>query len=178
MGYSTSNYIDGDTNSSELVANRKNYDHLIEKKEDFVYLASIPDKVITDPFLQVFIDYGTGVEDDVFYFNKDLEPEEDNRGLYTPFSSGTVDDKVKDSLLGTYVSTLEEMYQLRVDSILHDTHLVLTTNKRNQKGYESFLDLKGISRGKHLLKIKRKEHLKDSIYYKEIISIPFWYYPD
>jgi len=178
IGYSTSNYIDADINSSALVANRKNYNNLIEKKEDFVFLASIPDKVITDPYLQVFVDYGGNVEDDVFYFNKALKPENDKRGLHSPFTKGMVDERVRDSLLSTYVSTLEEMYQFRVDSTLYETHLVLTSNKRNQKGYESVLDLKGMARGKHMLEIKRKTHLADSVYHKKIISIPFWYYPE
>jgi hypothetical protein len=77
-----------------------------------------------------------------------------------------------------YVKALEEMYDLRIDSIGFDPSFVLTKNVRHQKGYETYLDLKDMARGKHLLRISRKDHLKDSVYVRKIIEIPFWYYPE
>jgi hypothetical protein len=64
--FRTSNYVFEDSNSSSIIANVKNYHSQLVDKTDFVQLASIPDKVITNKFLQVFIVYGSNVEDDVF----------------------------------------------------------------------------------------------------------------
>ena len=141
-------------------------------------MASIPSKVISDPYLELFIVYGSSVEDDVFDFYKDLKPKKDYRGLYTPFSQGTINWGDKNRLLPKYVKALEEMYQLKIDSSYFKPSFVLTNNKRNQKGYETFLDLKDIKRGKHLLEIRRKDKRRDSVYFRKIISIPFWYYPE
>ena len=177
-GFSTSNYLDDENNSSSSVANITNYHNLIEEKTDFVYLASIPSKVISAPYLELFIVYGSSVEDDVFDFYKDLKPKKDYRGLYTPFSQGTINWGDKNRLLPDYVKALEEMYQLKIDSTYFEPSFVLTKNKRNQKGYETFLDLTDVQRGKHLLEIRRKDKRRDSVYFRKIISIPFWYYPE
>ena len=175
--FNTSNYILENSRSSSIVASVENYNELLVDDTDFVNLASIPNKVITDPFLQVFIVYGSTVEDDVFYFNKELEPENDNRGLQSPvqFSGGNWKNSNKN--LEDYVAALESMYTINVDSLCFDPNFVLTKNSRSQKGYETFLDLKDLNRGKHLLEISRKDHFKDSVYVRSIIKIPFWYYP-
>jgi len=175
--YSTSNYIDDAMKSSEKVANDKNYEEMLLEPTDYIALASISAKVIKDTFLKVFIAYGPSVEDDVFYFNGKLKPEEDNRGLLTPFSIGNNEAEKRDELLVEYVDTLEEMYTLKIDSISFKSDFVLVTNKRAQKGYETYLDLETVAPGKHLLEISRKTHKKDSVYFRKIIDIPFWYYP-
>ena len=175
--YNTSNYIDDSIKSSAKVANDKNYDEMLENPTDLIDLASIPAKVITDVFLKVFIEYGSVVEDDVFYFNENLKPEEDGRGLLTPISFNTEEVEKRDELLSEYVVALEEMYRLKIDSIHFKSDFVLAKNKRNQKGYETFLNLKAVLPGKHLLEISRKTHKKDSVYFRKVIEIPFWYYP-
>jgi len=176
--FRTSNYIFDDSNSSATIANVKNYQSQLIEKTDFVKLASIPDKVITNEFLQVFIVYGSNVEDDVFYFNRGLEPEEDKRGLKLPISFSSENWKSRNDNMNKYVKALEELYELKIDDFCFDPNFVLTKNSRNQKGYETFLDLANLDRGKHLLEISRKDHIKDSIYQRKIISIPFWYYPN
>jgi len=177
-GFSTSNYLDDDLNSSARIADVNAYSENLIEPTDYIKLASIPSKVISKEYLPVFIVYGSSVEDDVFYFNKELKPEEDNRGLYSPFSSATVGWRKKRDLLEDYLDTLEEMYRLKIDSTLHDTEFVVTKNKRDQRGYETVLDLQNLSRGKHLLEVSRKDHLRDSVYFRTIIKIPFWFYPE
>ncbi len=175
--FSTSNYIDDSLNSSEKIADVNTYEEFLIESTDYIKLASIPSKVISNNYLPLFIVYGSTVEDDVFYFNEKLKPEEDNRGLYSPFSSGTVGWRKKNKFLKEYIATLEEMYRLKIDTTLHATDFVLTKNIRNQKGYETVLDLKNLSRGKHLVEVSRKDQIRDSVYYRTIIKIPFWYYP-
>lgn len=175
--FSTSNYLGDDIGSSSVVADVGNYSELLEQNGDYAQLASIPSKVITNSFLEVFVVYGSTVEDDIFYFNKELEPETDRRGLYSPFSSGTVGWRKQKKLMASYVKALDEMYVLKIDSIIHSTNFVLTKNQRRQKGYETVLDLGEVKKGKHLLEVSRKDHIKDSTYVRTIVKIPFWYYP-
>ncbi len=175
--FSTSNYIDSNLNSSEKIADTNTYEEYLTEPTDYIKLASIPSKVISDNYLPLFIVYGSTVEDDVFYFNEKLKPDEDKRGLYSPFSSGTVGWKKKNELLEEYIATLEDMYRLKIDSTTHASNFVLTRNVRDQKGYETVLDLQELSRGKHLVEVSRKDQYRDSVYYRTIIKIPFWYYP-
>ncbi len=175
--FSTSNYIDNTLSSSEKVADANTYEEYLIAPTDYIKLASIPSKVISDNYLPLFIVYGSTVEDDVFYFNEKLKPEDDKRGLYSPFSSGTVGWKKKNELLEEYIATLEEMYRLKIDTTLYTSDFVLTKNLRDQKGYETVLDLQNLPRGKHLVEVSRKDQIRDSVYYRTIIKIPFWYYP-
>ncbi len=177
-GFSTSNYLDSDLNSNNYIANKQNYSSLMKGSKDFVDLASIPSKVIESPYLNVFIEYGSTIEDDVFYFNEDLKPEEDLRGVYSPFSSGTVGWSTKRKGLESYLSTLEDMYVLSIDSTAFKPEFVFTQNPQQQIGFETFLDLAEVPRGKHVLNVARKDHKRDSVYTRTIINIPFWYYPN
>ncbi|MCW5516497.1 hypothetical protein [Muriicola sp. Z0-33] len=177
-GFSTSNYLDSDLNSNSYIASKQNYTSLLEGSKDFVDRASIPSKVIEEPYLNVFIEYGSSIEDDVFFFNEDLKPEEDLRGVYSTFSSGTVDWSKKREGLKSYLGTLEEMYILSIDSTAFKPTFVLTQNPQQQIGFETFLDLAEVQKGKHVLKVARKDHRRDSVYTRTIINIPFWYYPN
>jgi len=177
-GFSTSNYLEKDMNSNSYTANIDNYHDLIENNVSFADRVSIPSKVIRSTFLNVFVVYGRTIEDDVFYFNKELKPEEDHRGVYSIFSSGTVDWSMQSDFLDDYLATIKDMYTLRVDSTVFKPDFVFTQNSRKQMGFETFLDMGKIARGKHLLKVQRNDHRRDSIYLRTIITIPFWYYPD
>ncbi len=174
-GFSTSNYLEKDMNSNSFTANNNNYLDQITSSKLFVDRAAIPSKVISDPYLQVFVVYGSTVEDDVFYFNKDLKPEEDRRGIYSAFSDGVVpwSERKKRS---DYIKTLEDMYTISIDSVDFKPAFVISQNARKQIGYETYLDMKEISNGKHSLKVNRKDHQQDSIYQRTIIEIPFWYF--
>ena len=70
------------------------------------------------------------------------------------------------------------MYTLSVDSIQFKPKFVVTKNFQNQLGFETFVDIRSVPDGKHILKVARKDHDKDSIYMRTIIKIPFWYYPE
>lgn len=177
-GFSTSNYWHKDLNSNSFIANMENYDDSVAKNTSYVSLASIPSKVITDRFLSVFIVYGQTIEDDVFYFNKNLKPEVDNRGLHSTFQSGKIGWKSRRKLLKEYMATLKEMYRLKIDSTSYDFDFVFTQNNREQEGFETFLDVNQLVHGKHVLEVARKDHQEDSVYYRKIIRIPFWYYPE
>ena len=176
-GFSTSNYLDKDLNSNSFTASSDNYQDLININASFADRASIESKVISESFLNVFVVYGSSIEDDVFYFNKELEPEEDKRGIYSTFSRGTIRWSKRGDLMGDYLKTIEDMYTLSVDSIPYKPQFVVAQNQQDQLGFETFVDLTKVARGKHILKVARKDHTEDSIYTRTIINIPFWYYP-
>ncbi|WP_190808272.1 hypothetical protein [Flagellimonas sp. S3867] len=177
-GFSTSNYWHKDLSSNAFIANMENYDDSVSKNTTYVNLASIPSKVITDGFLSVFIVYGRTIEDDVFYFNENLKPEKDKRGLHSTFQTGKIGWQDRRKLLKEYMATLKEMYRLKIDSTSYDFDFVFTQNKREQEGFETFLDIDQLVNGKHVLEVTRKDHQEDSVYYRKIITIPFWYYPE
>ena len=177
--FSTSNYLDKDMQSSSFAASTKNYNDLISLNNTFADRASIPSKVIQTSFLNVFVVYGRSIEDDVFFFNEKLKPEEDKRGIYSAvFSEGTVTFVERGKRIQEYMHAVEDMYILSVDSIPFKPKFVVTKNFQNQLGFETVVDIRSVRDGKHVLKVERKDHDKDSIYMRTIIKIPFWYYPE
>ncbi len=177
--FSTSNYLEKEMDSSSFAASTENYNDLINLNNSFADRATIPSKVIQTSFLNVFVIYGQSIEDDVFFFNKDLEPEEDRRGIYSPvFSEGTIPWSERGTNIEGYMEEIEDMYTLSVDSIQFKPKFVVTKNIQNQLGFETFVDISSVPHGKHILNISRKDHNNDSIYLRKIIEIPFWYYPN
>jgi hypothetical protein len=175
-GFSTSNYLNNQLNSNAYSASKANYLDSLDDETAFIDRASIPSKVITTPYLDVFVVYGSTVEDDVFFFNEELKPEEDKRGIYSVFSDGIISRRGQ--RLKSYLETLEDMYTLSVDSLDFKPEFVLSINGRKQLGYETYLDMEAVPKGKHLLSVRRKDHNQDSVYLRTIIQIPFWYYPE
>jgi hypothetical protein len=176
-GFSTSNYLSKDINSNYHIANSDNYFDHIKTNNSFADRAAIPSKVVSDPYLNVFVVYGSTVEDDVFYFNKELKPEEDKRGIHSAFSDGVLSWSERGDL-ESYMATIEDMYTLSIDSIDYKPKFVFSLNLQKQLGFETFLDLKTIENGKHILNVQRKDHKQDSIYLRSIIQIPFWHFKD
>ncbi len=177
-GFSTSNYLRKGMTTNSYTAGQANYLDMLDAESPFVDRAALPSKVITDAYLHVFVVYGSTVEDDVFYFNEDLKPEEDHRGIFSTFSSGTVNFMKLSNGMRSYLSTLEEMYTLTVDSLDFKPQFVFAQNKNDQLGYETYLDMAEVSRGKHVLEVRRKDHRPDTVIVRTVVSIPFWYYPD
>lgn len=177
-GFSTSNYFEKDMASNSFTANAKNYNDQIAKNNLFADRVSIPSKVITESYLNVFVVYGSSIEDDVFFFNSDLEPEEDRRGIFSKvFSEGAIPWDKRGQLIGDYMQTLEEMYTIDIDSVEFKPKFVITQNEQDQLGLQTILDLEEIDPGKHVLRLERKDHRAEEIYTRVIIEIPFWYHP-
>ena len=178
-GFSTSNYLEKDMSSNSFTANSKNYDDEIRQHNLFADRASIPSKVINTPYLDLFVVYGSSIEDDVFFFNEDLEPEEDNRGIFAvPFSEGTIPWDKRGQLIGEYMTTLEDMYTINIDSTQFKPKFVISQNEQDQLGLQTVLDLEKIQSGKHVVRVARKDHRGEEEYVRVIIEFPFWYFPE
>ena len=178
-GFSTSNYFEKDMTSNSFTANSKNYQDLIDEDDSFADRVSIPSKVINTRHLDVFVVYGSSIEDDVFFFNKELEPEEDRRGIFSRvFSEGAIPWQKRGELIGDYMETLEDMYTISIDSLDFKPKFVVTQNQQDQIGLQTVLNLNDVEFGKHVLRIARKDHRGEEVYTRVIIEIPFWYQPE
>ena len=176
-----SNYLTKSDPSSEIYANSRNYDDYLIENDAFVKTASIPSKVINTSFLKIFMVYDEGIEDNIFKFNKSLNPDKDKRGLYSDiitFSNESNSKKNTESITNQYLKTFNEMHEVVIDSINYNTEFILASNTKEQLGFETFTNIISLKEGKHTLKIKRLEKIDDGTSAVTIVTIPFWYYND
>jgi hypothetical protein len=181
IDYQNSNYLEQDRSSSSNYANSRNYGDMLLDKDNFVRIASIPSKVIHNSYLNVFIDYTENIEGQIFSYNKNLKPEDDRRGLNinNMFTSNPFENsKKRDSLTLEYLKSFNEMILIKIDSIDYDTDFLIATNSKKQLGFETFVNIKDLPEGKHLLKVNRRRiRDKDTITVRDV-SIPFWYFKE
>lgn len=177
--YNNSNYIDIKKNSSSYHANLGNYEDLIIKDNDFIKQATIQSKVITDNYLKVFIVFDENMEDRLYSYNPGLKPDTDERGLRSEiyFSNRTnISRKKRDSLQGALYKTFNEIYSLKIDTTSYNSHFISTTDNHKNLGFETYINIKKLEEGEHLLKIMRKyirKNKKDTLN-RRWITIPFW----
>ncbi|MFD0798057.1 hypothetical protein ACFQZJ_11325 [Maribacter chungangensis] len=175
-----SNFFDSSDPSSEKIGHRRNYSDLIVSEKEPLLMAGIQSKTITDPFLQVTIPYRKFLEDDIIKYDSLLKPESDER-IYKSTFSFVQFEKTEDSTKITpeaYLKTINEMFQFQLDSKVIESDLIIVTNENKRLDLEMYVDLLGYRRGKHILTIKNKEFNTDSVYHKDWVAIPFWYFPE
>lgn len=177
--YRTSNYLSVERSSSANYANPNNYEDLLEKNEDFVRIASIPSKVITDPYLKVFIIFNDRLENRLFEYNPGLKPLEDVRGLESEISltgnNSTKEERARrDSLRLVYYKTFNEFCSVYIDGVKYPSEFIATTNINKKLGFETYLNIKNLKEGKHLLKIARLRKRKKDTTNRVFLEIPFW----
>ncbi|MEM9363123.1 MAG: hypothetical protein AAGA43_10830 [Bacteroidota bacterium] len=185
LGYRNSNFWDKERSSSEIFANRENYADMQDEDEDYPGDIVIPSKVITTKYLQVFMPFTGSFEERIFTFDESLKPENDRRGLKTgiTFSTNWSDvittQKQKDSIRKRYMKTFNQIYSFKIDSLDYDADFLLTTDKKNHLGFETYLKLDSIAEGKHVLKLVRKKIEEEGDTVKLTVrTLPFFYYKD
>lgn len=179
--YQDSNYIKADLRSSENFANYGNYEDLMSKENDFINFASIPSKVITEPYLKIFMVFDDNIEKRLYNFNPGLKPLEDERGYNSGMqftSDGTTKKAVrkKDSLRKEFFKTFNHTYDVYIDDKKFDSEFIATTNVYKKLGFETYIDIDSLKEGKHILKINRKwinRKTKDTLT-RRMTAIPFW----
>lgn len=183
VSFLRSNYMSTTKDSSVSHSNVFNYDTVMTDEGIFVHDVSIPAKVITTNYLPIFIEYKNSIEDNVFQFNPELKPDRDRRGFFSAmnFFRETEFKGNNDSLRGEYMTTVNSVHLVKIDSILYqDVDLIFSQNKNMQAGFETVLRLDSIPKGKHLLNVyrKSKETKHDNIVIDtfKVASIPFWYF--
>ncbi|MCB0472345.1 MAG: hypothetical protein KDC56_04710 [Flavobacteriaceae bacterium] len=178
IDYRKSNYFDIKNTTGNFYANKVNYEDLLDGKKNFIKTIAIPSKVIQTPYLRVFIPFTNAIEDRMFNVNEGLKPEKDKRGLFTSIViiGDDLSQKNRDSLRLEYLRTFNNTYTFFIDSTRYETDFILGESKTKQLGFESYLNIKDLQEGKHMLAYKRiPPGEKDTI---TIQTIPFWYYKD
>ena len=60
--------------------------------------------------------------------------------------------------------------------MLIDTEFIVGKSKNNKMGFESYLSTKNLSEGKHILKVNRMVIDEQDTIYRNVATIPFWYF--
>ncbi len=108
-------------------------------------------------------------------------PEKDDRGYElgsVNLQMGLENENVAYANLKKYLDVLGDVITVKLDSTIIPVTYIMGHNHKNQRGYETVLDLKDQDRGAHVLSITRKRIRRDSIRTTDVAKIPFWYYPD
>lgn len=177
--YQESNYLSIDRSSSKNYANPGNYEDLLIENSNFIETATIQSKIITDPYVKVFMIFDKNLEERLFSYNNGLKPLTDLRGYKSEITvtgnNATRSQRIKrDSLRREYYKTFNEIHSVYIDSLKYDAQFLATTNKNKKLGFETYLDIKNLTPGKHLLKIQRKRKRKKDTVNFTLVQIPFW----
>jgi hypothetical protein len=179
LRYKTSNYLNKSFNSNDISADNRNYEDLLNEST-FIDDVAIQSKVITDPYVKVFILFTESIENRVYSFNEGLKPENDERGLGSDIiiSNTFIDDIKRDSLKQEYLKTFNKIYHTKIDSVTYDDEFIFGKILNNKIGFETYLSTKNLDEGKHVLKVNRIYIKDQDTSYYNVATIPFWYFKD
>ncbi len=180
LEYTKSNYLNSPRDSSSFYASNRNYEDMLNEKGQFIRTAAIPSKVITDSYLKVFMVFDDRIEDRIFKRNESLKPEKDQRGLDTKitFSNSKFNSRELDSIKRIYLKEFNKIYDVVIDSIIYDSNFILGESATKEFGFETYIDISKLSKGKHLLKLERDQYGKKDTTRVTFSTIPFWYFKD
>lgn len=184
-------------NNSPYQVYKKNYlDQLIEE-EDRVRTAAIQSKRIGSNALELFIAFDAKIEENLVKLYPELKLRESSIGTVLN-GVVNVDLGIQNEALEKlplYLEYLDCMYRIKIDDDIYlNNQFLITSNSKNQIGFETLMDISMLEKGNHVLYITRKAirnigipkekrtdptiKRKDTITIKDIAAIPFWYYPD
>ncbi|MBU2998061.1 hypothetical protein KO500_16590 [Cellulophaga baltica] len=173
INFKQSNYLNDNQVSWESYSNPRNYDDLLSKNEDFIQIASIPSKVINTSYLKVFILYKEEIEDQIFKTNKSVKPEIDLRGI--DFGIDNSENHKKES---EYLDTFSKIYSIKIDTLQFSTEYTVTTDKHKRLGFETYLNIRNLPEGKHILRILAPPNDSTRVKNDTLVTIPFWHFKD
>ena len=178
LKYNYSNYFDENITSSDYQMNSNNYEDMLDEKFEEIDDVVIQSKIITDPFLKVFVAYNDNIENRIFHYNPGLKPKKDIRGLSSDIkiNSNFIDAKKRDSLRREYIKTFNSIYFTQIDSLKFESDFVVGTSKKGTLGFETYLKTSNLNEGKHLFKLRRYRVIESDTTILTIAKIPFWYF--
>lgn len=169
------------TENSNLEITKSNYDDL-RPTDKLIAKASIPSKVVSNGYLELFIRY-TPFQDDPILRKKcpDVKPPIEpgiSSGFHIDFS-GKEDEPDKD-FPKLSLDCLSSLYELRINDSLFqqpDYHFFKHPNKE-ERGLLTLLDVAYLPRGKHeisILKLGRDTtEGAEALIFKDFVRFPFW----
>ncbi len=175
-----SNYFEKSSSSSAYVTSKNNYEDMLTDKGEFIRTAAIPSKVIKESYLKVFMPLNEAIEDRMFKRNEGLKPKKDKRGLHTDivFSNNNIDFRKRDSLKKVYIKTFNTTYKVYIDSTQYESDFILGESSTDEFGFETFIDIKNLSEGKHLLTLRRDSFNEKDTTEITFSRIPFWHFKE
>ena len=178
--YNKTNYLESAKKVSNTYLEYRNYEDLLVKDDDFARIATIQSKVIREPYIKLFRIFTEGVENRMYSYHPSLKPKEDKRGFKTDIVvfSSTESMRNRDSLTRKYLEIFNNTHQVYIDTVKYESDFLIAKNKKKQYGFETYINIKNLSEGKHLLKLKRlrkRTKKKDTVKVTDI-NIPFWHF--
>lgn len=175
-----SNYLPSAKDVSNTYIDGRNYEDLLIEEDDFARIATIQSKIIRAPYIKLFRVFNESVENRIYDYHPSLKPENDRRGFRTDIAmfSSTEYLKNRDSLTRKYLEVFNTTHQVFIDSIQFDSDFFVTKDKRKKYGFETYINIKNLSEGNHLLRLKRLTKSKKDTIQRTDITIPFWYFKD
>lgn len=174
------NYLESAKKVSSTYLDKRNYEDLLIEDDDFARIATIQSKMIKEPYIKLFRIFTEGVENRMYDYHPTLKPKEDKRGFKTDLVmfSSTNFLKNRDSLTRKYLEVFNNTHQVYIDTLKFNSDFLISKNKKDQFGFESYINIKNLSEGKHILKLKRfrKRKKENDTIKRTDISIPFWYF--
>ncbi|WP_299012285.1 hypothetical protein [uncultured Polaribacter sp.] len=159
--------------SSKNYSYKNNYLKSLEKNQ-FIKNAAIQSKIVSEPYLNIFIPFRSKIEDVVFEQYPDLKMVEDVRGFGSNFFTSKY--TIADSLQTNYLSAVNNIFKLKIDGKpIKSDFLITETN--TQLGFEHIQLIKNLEEGRHLLTVKslHRDQKTKKTSLKDIVEIPFWY---
>ncbi len=174
--------------SSSTFINKLNYEDQLIEKEDMIDFISISSKVIDKPYMKIFVGFNNFIEDAIIETDTTLKPENDKRGFtFQPEkmiqSMGSTNDPEKAVLIKQqkFLNVMNRIFKIKIDTMYFEKEFILTNNKNDRFGFETYIDLEGLEKGKHLVRFigpanKKEKETKTKI--DTLRTIPFWYFPE
>lgn len=169
--------------SNSIRANSSNYEDLVIKNDLFISTLTIQSKVITDPYIKIRMPLTRSLENKLMVFNESLRSCEDTHpykfeGDIFGLSIKSTFQGDTDSLHVEFLNTFNNIYDIKIDTVLYKTDFVITNEgigKNLKINFETYIGIENLEQGKHIIVLYRPKHPKtDSI--QIIREIPFWYY--
>ena len=176
--HNKTNYLQSAKFVSNTYLDERNYEDLLLDDDVFPRIATIQSKVISEPYIKLFRIFTEGVENRMYNYHPSLKPKLDRRGFKTDIIKYTSTNSLRkrDSLTRKYLEVFNNTHEVFIDTLKFDSHFFISKNKKKQHGFETYINIKNLTEGKHTLKLKRiRKRKKDTIKVTDV-SIPFWYY--
>ncbi|TKD58923.1 hypothetical protein [Flavobacterium sp. ASW18X] len=182
--YSNTNYFNDLETSNNVFAHKNSYRDMLTKKQDMPGKMVIPSKLIQNNYLEITLPYSKDLDDLVFNFDSILKPEIDKRGIRTELFNLTINNsdssmansKKLSSLRKKYLKVFNQMHYFTIDGVMRDADFIATTDERDLLGFITYLNIRDLNEGNHVINLVRKKKEKDSLVVTVEETIPFWYF--
>jgi len=178
LEYQNSNYLDSQLSNKQISLNKENYDDMLTTEFDLVESATIQSKLISEDYIKIFCAYKNEIENEIFEFYPSLIPKKDNRGYNINLSDSSMLSRKRDSLSTKYLEMFNKINQIYIGSTIYKHDFLISKNNKNQLGFETYINVKNLTEGKHLLKINRLKIVDNDTISITKTKIPFWYFKD